>query len=98
MTLKELSSSSIYLVFGYQDRNRKSELSETGGPRTSIFYPIYTDREIQQEPSRKIQDFLLPGEPESRLEYECRGGFYYVGAMHDSFPMHWKYGGWVSWF
>src|SRR5699024_4390385 len=53
-----------------------------------IFYPIYTDKEMQQEPSRKNTGlFYFRGEPGKSFGImNAGGGFYYVGAMHDSFP------------
>lgn len=79
------------MVFGYQDRKNSGnpELYETGGPkRTSdILSDLYGQRDAAGAFKEKYRTFLLPGRTGKAVwNYECRGGFYYVGAMHDSFP------------
>ena len=92
MTLKELTSSSVYLWYSYLQPAMTVEIINTlhawreEGRR--IFYPIYTEEEQRQDPSKQNTGlFFFPGKPQARFAItNAGGGFYYVGAMHDSFP------------
>ena len=92
MTLKQLSSSSVYLWYSDIRTEKTVEilnyLKQEVQKGHQIFYPIYTDKEMQQEPSRKNTGlFYFRGEPGKSFGImNAGGGFYYVGAMHDSFP------------
>lgn len=92
MTLKEVTTSSVYLWYSYLQPAMTAEIVNAlhawrkEGRR--IFYPIYTEEEQQQDPSKRNTGlFFFPGKPEERFAItNAGGGFYYVGAMHDSFP------------
>lgn len=53
-----------------------------------IFYPIYTEQEMKADPSKRNTGlFFFRGGPGNKVAIlNAGGGFYYVGAMHDSFP------------
>lgn len=53
-----------------------------------IFYDIYTDAEKLADPRKNDTGlFFFRGEPNAKFAIcNAGGGFYYVGAMHDSFP------------
>lgn len=53
-----------------------------------IFFPIYSDAEIAQDPSKADTGlFLFRGEPGAPFAIvNAGGGFAYVAALHDSFP------------
>ena len=53
-----------------------------------IFYPIYTDAEIDADPWKADTGlFFFKGKPGAKFAIcNAGGGFAYVGAMHDSFP------------
>lgn len=53
-----------------------------------IFYDIYTDAEKISDPRKKNTGlFFFKGKPNEKFAIcNAGGGFYYVGAMHDSFP------------
>ena len=53
-----------------------------------IFYNIYTEAEMAEDPSRRDTGlFFFRGDPGREFAImNAGGGFYYVGAMHDSFP------------
>ena len=59
----------------------------TGGE--TIFYDIYTDEEKRADPDKADTGlFFFKGKPEERFAVvNAGGGFVYVGAMHDSFPV-----------
>jgi hypothetical protein len=54
----------------------------------NIFYDIYTDEEKAVDPNKEDTGlFFFKGTPgEKFAACNARGGFAYVGAMHDSFP------------
>jgi acetyl esterase/lipase len=92
MTLEEVTSSSVYLWYSdlqpamtVEVINALHAWREEG---RTIFYPIYTEEEQQRDPSLKNTGlFFFPGKPQERFAImNAGGGFYYVGAMHDSFP------------
>ena len=92
MTLKELTSSSVYLWYSYLQPAMTVEIINTlhawRAEGRRIFYPIYTEEEQRQDPSRRNTGlFFFQGKPQERFAItNAGGGFYYVGAMHDSFP------------
>ena len=53
-----------------------------------IFYDIYNDEEKISDPRKKDTGiFFFRGKPNEKFALcSAGGGFYYVGAMHDSFP------------
>lgn len=53
-----------------------------------IFYDIYTDAEKKLDPRKNNTGlFFFRGKPNEKFAIcNAGGGFYYVGAMHDSFP------------
>ena len=92
MTLKEVSSSSVYVWYNYIDASRTvsvvNELRERSLAGEQIFYNIYSDAEIAADPSKADTGlFFFRGNPGERYAIvNAGGGFMYVGAMHDSFP------------
>ncbi|MGI6754699.1 MAG: hypothetical protein ACOX4F_01615 [Atopobiaceae bacterium] len=65
--------------------NYLRQLTDAG---QQVFYPIYTDDEIAQNPDLgNTGIFHFRGNPDGRVAFCCAGGgFAYVAAMHDSFP------------
>lgn len=53
-----------------------------------FFYDIYTDAEKKSDPRKRNTGlFFFRGKPNEKFAIcNAGGGFYYVGAMHDSFP------------
>ena len=53
-----------------------------------FFYDIYTDAEKNLDPRKRNTGlFFFKGKPNEKFAIcNAGGGFYYVGAMHDSFP------------
>ena len=92
MTLREVSTSSVYVWYSYIDASRTvsvvNELRERSLAGEQIFYSIYTDAEIAADPSKADTGlFFFRGNPGERYAIvNAGGGFVYVGAMHDSFP------------
>lgn len=91
MTLKELSSSQIYLWYSHIQVQKTVEIIKTlqqNAKTYSIFYPIYTPQEIMKDPSKKDTGIFFFKGKENAPYAICNasGGFTYVGAMHDSFP------------
>lgn len=92
MTLKDISSSSVYVWYNYIDAdetvaavNRLKSDSKAG---KQIFYNIYSEEEIRSDPSKADTGlFFFRGNPGEKFAVmNAGGGFMYVGAMHDSFP------------
>ncbi len=54
-----------------------------------IFYTFYSDLQLQQDPSlRQTGLFFFPGKPGAPFAIVCPGGgFSYVGALHEGFPL-----------
>ena len=54
-----------------------------------IFYDFYTDRQKQEDPTRKQTGlFFYRGEPGAPFAIVCPGGgFSYVGSLHEGFPL-----------
>lgn len=92
MTLAQVSSSSVYVWYSHIQADKTVEIvgdvisrAEQG---EQVFYPIYTEAEINADPSRRDTGlFFFRGEPGEKFAVvNAGGGFMYVGAMHDSFP------------
>lgn len=89
MTLKELTSSHIYLWYSYLDVYKTIEIIRTLNKQSSpIFYNIYSETEKLKDPSKKDTGLFFFRGKENAPYALCNagGGFMYVGAMHDSFP------------
>ena len=92
MTLKEVSNSSTYIWYNYINPEKTVEilntLKENALNGQQIFYPIYTESEMQNDESKRDTGiFFFKGEPNAKFAVcNAGGGFMYVGAMHDSFP------------
>jgi len=54
----------------------------------TIFYEFYTEREKQEEPTKKSTGlFFFKGKPGAPFAVVCPGGgFAYVGSLHEGFP------------
>jgi hypothetical protein len=91
-TLQEISSSRVYLWYSNIQAGKTVEVLNNLYDRVlageEIFYPLYTQEEQKRNP--KLKDtgiFFLRGEPGARFGImNAGGGFYYVAALHDSFP------------
>ena len=91
MTIKELSSSKIYLWYNYIDVNKTIEIINTlnhDAQNHSIFYNIYSKEELLNDASKRdVGLFFFKGSKDTPFAIcNAGGGFVYVGAMHDSFP------------
>ncbi len=91
-TLEEISNSSTYVWYNYIQPEKTVEivnyLKEQSEAGNQIFYPIYSEDEIENEPSKADTGlFFFRGTPGEKFAImNAGGGFAYVGAMHDSFP------------
>lgn len=92
MTLEELSSSNIYLWYSDIQTDKTVEIINTLKEQSlegkQIFYNIYSYDEIASDGSKADTGlFFFHGTPGEKFAVmNAGGGFYYVGAMHDSFP------------
>jgi hypothetical protein len=92
MTLRELSSSRIYLWYSDIQPEKTVEivndLYERAGRGERIFYPIYSQEERQTAPDKENTGlFFLRGRTGARFAIlNAGGGFCYVAALQDSFP------------
>lgn len=92
ITLEEVSSSDVYLWYSHIQLEKTVEiLNDLKGQSlagTQIFYSIYSHEEMEEDSSKKDTGlFFFRGEPGKEFAVtNAGGGFYYVGAMHDSFP------------
>lgn len=92
MTLAEVSSSSVYVWYTHIQTSKTVEilnrLKQDALDGHQIFFPIYTEAEIQANPSKRYTGlFFFRGNPGKEFAVmNAGGGFMYVGAMHDSFP------------
>ncbi len=91
MTLKDLSSSHIYLWYSYIQVSQTIEIINYLNQQASlhpIFYNIYSKQEMKHDPSKRDTGlFFFKGKPYAPFAIcNAGGGFSYVGAMHDSFP------------
>ena len=64
-------------------------LMERAAAGETVFYDIYTDEEKQADPDKADTGlFFFKGNPGTKFAVvNAGGGFVYVGAMHDSFPV-----------
>lgn len=64
-------------------------LLERAAQGETVFYDIYTDAEKQADPDKADTGlFFFKGNPGAKFAVvNAGGGFAYVGAMHDSFPV-----------
>ena len=98
MTLKQLSSSQVYLWYSHIKTEKTLDILNTLRERSlkgeRIFFPIYGEAEMASDPSKKQTGlFFFRGEPGREFAVmNAGGGFYYVGAMHDSFPHALEFG------
>lgn len=92
MSLAEASNSSIYLWYNNIRPDKTVEIlnhlksrADSGQP---IFYSIYSEEEIEADPSKADTGLFYFGGEEGQpfAIMNAGGGFMYVGAMHDSFP------------
>jgi hypothetical protein len=92
MTLDEISSSSVYVWYSNIHVEKTVEilnyLKEEAESRNPVFYPIYTQEEMEADSSKKDTGlFFFRGESDAEYAIMNAGGrFMYVGGMHDSFP------------
>lgn len=92
MTLTEVSTDSVYLWYSDIQPEKTVEILNTlhrqAAAEEPVFYSIYTEEEIAADP--RLGDtglFFFRGIPGREFAItNAGGGFYYVGAMHDSFP------------
>ena len=65
-----------------------NHLKEQSESENQIFYDIYTEEEIREDPEKENTGlFFFKGNPGEKVAIaNAGGGFYYVGALHDSFP------------
>jgi acetyl esterase/lipase len=63
-------------------------IDEAGAGRT-IFYDFYTERQKQEDPTKKYTGlFFYRGKPGVPFAVVCPGGgFSYVGSLHEGFPL-----------
>lgn len=91
MTLKELSSPSIYLWYSHIHVSQTIDIINTlndNAKKHAIFYSIYSEEEMLHDPSKRDTGlFFFKGKAFAPFAIcNAGGGFTYVGAMHDSFP------------
>lgn len=92
MTLAQVSSPNVYVWYSHISPEKTVEIlnflrnQSLSGNR--VFYPIYSDEEINADPSKAYTGlFFFRGETGKPFAItNAGGGFMYVGAMHDSFP------------
>lgn len=92
MTLEEVSSSDVYVWYSNIKKDKTVEIINSLKNRAEngeqIFYNIYTEKEMEEDSSKKNTGlFFFQGKPGRKFAImNAGGGFMYVGAMHDSFP------------
>lgn len=91
MTLKQLSTSHVYLWYSHIQVTTTVEVMNALNQKAlknPIFYSIYSPQEILKDPSKKDTGlFFFKGKDYAPYAIcNAGGGFAYVGAMHDSFP------------
>ena len=90
LTLKNLDD--VLIWYNYVNPTKTVEIvnyfKEKSDAGEKIFYDIYTDAEKNLDPRKKNTGiFFFRGKPNAKFAIcNAGGGFYYVGAMHDSFP------------
>lgn len=95
MTLKELSSSRVYLWYSHIQVSKTIAIIrklDEDAKNHVIFYNIYSKEEILKDPSKRNTGlFFFKGKENAPFAIcNAGGGFAYVGAMHDSFPHAYK--------
>lgn len=91
ITLKELSTSNVYLWYSYIDANKTVEIINKlyeDVKHHQVFYHIYSQEEMLKDSSKRDTGlFFFKGKTGNPFTIcNAGGGFVYVGAMHDSFP------------
>ncbi|MEG0275786.1 MAG: alpha/beta hydrolase [Coprobacillus sp.] len=91
MTLKDLSTSRIYIWYHYIQVSKTVEIIQTlnhNAKKYPIFYSFYSKEEILEDSSRRDTGlFFFKGNDDAPYAVcNAGGGFAYVGALHDSFP------------
>ncbi|MCD8028435.1 MAG: alpha/beta hydrolase [Erysipelotrichaceae bacterium] len=91
MTLKELSTSRIYLWYSHIQVSQTIKIINSlnkDAQKHPIFYNIYSLEEMKHDPSKHDTGlFFFKGKSDAPFAIcNAGGGFSYVGAMHDSFP------------
>ncbi len=87
-----VSSSQVYLWYSHIQEEKTLDILNTLKERAlegeQVFYPIYTQREMAADGTKRDTGlFFFRGKPGKEFAVMNAGGaFYYVGAMHDSFP------------
>lgn len=82
----------IYIWYNYIDDDTTvdivNSLKEDADSGNQVFYPIYTEEEMRQNPEKRNTGlFFFRGEENAKTAVvNVGGGFMYVGAMQDSFP------------
>ncbi len=90
LTLKNLDD--VLIWYSYINPAKTVEIvnymKEKSDAGEKIFYDIYTDAEKNLDSRKKNTGlFFFRGKPNEKFAIcNAGGGFYYVGAMHDSFP------------
>ena len=82
----------LYIWYNYMNADKTVEIvnymKEQVDSGNQIFYSIYTEEEMKQEPKKRNTGiFFFRGNENSKFAIvNAGGGFMYVGAMQDSFP------------
>lgn len=82
----------IYVWYNYIDDDTTVEivnfLKAQADNGEDVFYPIYTEEEMKQDPEKRNTGlFFFKGNENNKTAIiNAGGGFMYVGAMQDSFP------------
>lgn len=93
LTLSEISSPSVYVWYSNIKAEKTvevvSSLKKRAANGETVFYPIYSEDERRSDKSKNDAGlFFFKGEKDAPFAIcNAGGGFYYVGAMHDSFPV-----------
>lgn len=90
-TLAQISNSAHYIWYSEIWTPKTVEIINylaAEKDKRQIFYPIYSEAEMQAHPSRRSTGlFFFKGKPGAPFAVNnAGGGFYYVAAMQDSFP------------
>ena len=92
MTLNQVSSSDVYLWYSNIKVTTTLEvlnyLKEQVLAGNVVFYSIYPQATLERHATKRDTGlFFFRGNPETEYAIvNAGGGFYYVGALHDSFP------------
>lgn len=90
-TLKEISDSSHYIWYSHINPVTTVDIINylaAEKDKRQIFYPIYSAKEIEQDPSKSETGlYFFKGKKDAPFAINnAGGGFAYVAAMQDSFP------------